>query len=915
MTKAQQQHTSRTSEEIQESGNILLDNVLESIRVKYQDLKINKTSEEHQKDRGVDFQIELIGKPGENTLDMFKLQVKATDQPVVPLKTTINKGMISFKIDNRHIRYYQQEMPWPLLFLLCDNSTQTVYWYAIQLDYSLEERLHESIAKNSNFIQIFIDPKNILGPNTFVKFVKDSEDSKTLQFFKVSEANENTLTVDTDFQVDRSKPLLEQLFRLLDYLFEEVQYLPLHIMSQYYPFTLKERQASFYQQFKLYCENDELVKMLDTFRVQTDGSINFTDSSYIDGVDDYENKVIAILSKLTQNHVYAIISQKTRKEVSTLYLTHGNCSCVACCYNRLDIPKAIEQLCKPKDKSLDDQMKTAYMHYELGNYLKSAESFRKIGKQATKENKKTLFLITQFNLIKLGRLIKNNYYDHETVEQGKTLMDINLDRAVYSARNRSHHRKLFNYIKEASFYSDSAYEVQTALSKLRHEYQSFIGGGIFNTHSYDQLLNGFAQLNSFISGNRIVYDRFGEYSLQMDEFTEGIFIALALRETNSSVISEFNDYHIERLIFDGEHKVTWRYFNKYLFKSIPYKENDGKFFDMISNLLVNHHLVADAYKVYSPDEGSIWRNPYPGIFANCLCLAAMIEMTDKQVERISKLIMDCYAKAELPGPDSYSQVNSFFSSKRRQLSIALLTNLVKFFLQYKDMYLEKRIGIFTAELKTRKVTITLSTAERKLLFAFAFEGERNEFHHFNTLAFFHPIASQPLKEEIEKRITTQLRIKFDVYHYYYAAITGTLPFLHSEFLPKFIDATYPNPTKYSFKNTFYGPQDNEYSFFDMFFNLCFKSGLNPKEISSKKMEGFGDYYDWLIDINGYDYSKFKIMWLGLYPTKFYLQEFAKSAVLRKVIERYLRNNRDLQIERLYFDIYNPNTDDIEADFE
>lgn len=904
---------SRTPEEIQESGNILLDNVLERIRAKYQDLKINKTSEEHQKDRGVDFQIELIGKPKENTVDMFKLQVKATDDHVVPLKSTANKGFISFKIDNRHIRYYQQEMPWPLLLILCDNSTQTVYWYAIQLDYSLEERVNNSIEKNSNSIQIFIDPKNILDENTFVQFIRDAVDSKTLQFFKVSEANENTLTAGGDFQVDHSKPLLQQLFDLMEYLYEEVQYLPVHLLSQYYPFKLTKGQSCFYQQFKLYSENDDLVAMLDSIKVQADGTINFTNSIYIEGVLDYEQKAIAILAKLSHNHIYSIVSEKTRKEVSTRYFTHGNCDCVACCYNRLDIPGTIKKLQVPTDNSLDDQLKTAYLHYELGNYIRAAEAFQGIGKQAANGSKKTLFLITQFNLIKLGKLIKSYYYDHDTIKDGKTLMDINLDSAVYSAPNRSHHRKLFNYIKETRFYSDSAYEIHTSLSKLRNEYQSFIAGRKFSTLSYDQLLNGFAQLNSFIRGNRIVYDHYSEYILQMHEFTEGIFIALALREAGSKVISEFNDYHIQRLIFDGDHTVIWRYFNKYLFKSIPYKE--GNFFLIISNLLANHHLVDDAYKAYSPEESSSWRRRYTGIFANCLCLASIIEMEDKRVEAITRELIDCYAKADLPGPDAYVQVNSFFSSRRGQLSTDMIIDLINFFLPYKDSYLEKLLGVFTAELKTRKHTIALSARQRKLLFDYALGEGRKELYYFNTLAFFHPVANTSLKNEIEKEIVAQLRADFDAYHYYHAVIKDTLPFVDSEFLKQFIDSIYPDPNKHSFRNSFYGPQYNEYPLFDMFFNLIFKFGLQPKEITDKKLEGFSDYYDWLLDISGFDYGKFKISWLGLYPTKFYFQEFAKHVILRRTIEKYLQNNRDLQIERLYFEIYNAQDDESEPDYE
>ena len=184
-----------------------------------------------------------------------------------------------------------------------------------------------------------------------------------------------------------------------------------------------------------------------SFDVQPDGGIIFTDSSVIDCVDDYENKAKVILQKLAQNHIYWFVLEKNHKEIPNQYFTHTYCDCVACRYNRLDIPGAIMEVNKGEKESLDDQMKTAYMHYVLGNYLKAADGFQKISKQANIDRKRTLYLITQFNLIRLGKLIKSNYYDKESRDLAKKLMIIRLDPAVYSAPNRSHHRKLFNYIK------------------------------------------------------------------------------------------------------------------------------------------------------------------------------------------------------------------------------------------------------------------------------------------------------------------------------------------------------------------------------------------------------------------------------------------------------------------------------------
>lgn len=913
MAKRKNLRNARTPEEIQESGNILLNNKLEAIREKYPELKIIITSEEHQKDRGVDFQIELIRKPNEITIEMFKLQVKATDETVIPLERTINKGMISFQIDNRHVRYYQKELPYPLLFILCDNKSKKVYWYPIQLDNTLDDRLNRAIVDKKKSLQIFINPKNILEPESFIDFINDAEDSKLWQFFRVSAQNENSLTASKEFQIDRSLPLLEQLYNVMEYLYEEVQFVPIHLLNQYYPFKISDK-TSHYLQFKLYTYNDDLVAMLDTFEVQLDGSIKFTNSDYTQNVDNYEKKAKDILSKFSQNHIYAIVSNISRKEVSTRYFNHSDCNCVVCCYNRLEIPQAIEKLGKRKDTTLEEKMTTAYMHYVLGNYLKAAQAFEAIGKNAYENKKKTLFMITQFNLIKLGKLIKINYFEAKIRERWKRLLEINLDVAEYVARNRSHHRKLFNYIKETRFYSNSAFEIQNAMSKLRNEYQSFIEGGNFNTHSYNQLLNGFAQLNSFIGGNRIVYDQFGEFRIQMEEFTEGIFIALALRETNSQVISEFNDYHIQRLIFDGDHKMIWRYFNKYHFKSITYNVDKGKFFEMISNLLANHHLFNDTYKNYAPEEGSFWRNRYSEIFNNCLSLAAMLQMNDSQAEKISKEIKDCISKWGLPNPETYVQVNSFFASKRSQLSTDLLKELIFFFLQKDDMYLEKRLSILISELKLRKEFLSFSSQQKKLLFEFALDGKNDKLEYFNTLIYFYPIVDNSMKKEIKKSIIYQLNKKFEVYNYYNSAIYDVLPFQESEFLDKFIEVTYPDPSKYSIRNSLYGPQDNEYPLFDMFLNLCFKYDLQPNAISNKNFRGFGYYYDWLHDLEGFDYGKFKISWIGLYPTKFYLNHFAKSKKLEKAIKKYLRNNRDQKIERLYFDIYNPQMDELEELF-
>ncbi|MEJ2884638.1 DUF4365 domain-containing protein [Pedobacter sp. GR22-6] len=896
--------TAKTSDstEIQGEGNIILDNVFRKIRKEFSDIKINKTSEEHQLDRGVDFQIELVNKAGDQTIDMFKLQVKATDEGVVPLKITENKGYISFQLSHRHIRYYQDEIPWPLLFVLVDIKSELVYWYAIQLDDSLEDRMIESEADNHDSLQVYIDSDNILGPETFMKFVRDAVTSKNMQYHRTIETVSKTLTGVEEFEVDKNLPLLDQLYSLMDYLYEELQYIPIQLLTQHYPFKTSENYRPYYHQFKLYVDNEQLINMFSSFKIKEDGTIQFTDPSFINGVVDYERKAEEILKQLSQNHIYYLISNKTRKQVTISLFAQSTCDCVVCKYHRLDILGAIQAAECTDAISLPEQMKLAYMHYELGNFLKAAEGFQRISILASKQKKKTLRLIAQFNLLRLGRFIKNTYFNQDNVQLATKLLSINLDKEVYTAPKRSHHSNLFSYIKETRFYTDGVFEIQEGTNKLRADYQAFLRGSNFVTHNYDQVLNSYAQLSSFISKNFIIYDRNVEYSLLSQSFTESIFAALALQKTNSHVINKLNSYHLNMLLFDGNHKSTWQYFDKYYLKSVRL-DDDHKLSILVLNLLKNHHLVKSAYQTYSPEEGITWRNRYDDLFCNSLCLAAIIEMDNQEVDQVSRAIIACYGAADLPSLDAYEQVNAFFSRKRKQINTDLLKELITFFISFNDFHLQSRLRGLADELKSRKHNLILSSEEEDRMINYAVG--RDEQRDFSTLAAFYEISDGTFKAKISESIGEALKIDFDAYDFYYSAITGMLPFKKSEFMEQFLVKSYPDTSKFNFRNDFYGPQVNEFSLLDGLMNLCFKYNLSVEDLSSRNYHGFGEYYDWLINISAFDYSKFNPAWVGIYPTKYYFKEFRKHPTLRSNLEDYLRLNRDPRVERLYFDIYNP----------
>jgi hypothetical protein len=893
-----------TQAAVQESANILFDGVLEAIRTTFQQVHIIKAPGEHQKERGIDFQIEVVDRNNSKTIEIFSLQNKGSGDPLKPLVSTKNKGLISFQISNRHVRYYRYEIPMALLFIVCDNTNKKVYWHPIQLDDDLDERLSNAVANGKESVQLFINPKKTLLPDTFKAFLNDVEQSRREQFFRISDERFNPITDEEDqYNVDRTKPILDQVYELMDYLYDQVRFQPIHLLIRHYPFQKSKGFTPYYHWFKVYTDNEELVELFASIRVKDDNNLEFLNPQFTNNVNDYEDKAKQILLKLSQNHIYGFVSDRSRKEAATRYFVNRVCDCVACRYFRLDVLEVLAELNQTAPQSLDEGLKYAYMHYQLGNFLAAAKLFEEKGKQAKAEKKDVYFLICEYNRLKLGRFIKNHYFDPEIEKYGRELEKINLDRTVLRLPDKGHDQKLMFWIRDQRFFYEPSFSIRDYSSKMRNEYQGHLRGDRGSSSNFDELVSGYAQLHSFVNGNYIVYDKFSEYELETDDFIEGFFAGYAMCYHQGNKPAHLTDYHLHRFVFDGKHKTVWRYFNKYHLQSVKYvngKDEIG-FHVLLKKLLTKHPLVNSAYNQYSPEESPFYRNPYPRLFGNMLCMASIIEMTDEEANGIALDLKTCMSLSDLGTPDGYEQVNSFIACKRKQLTTATLTLLLIFFLDAKDFYNTPRLVLLAGELKRRNEKVAFNTAEQNKIVAYAFEGEDQ---NFNAAVSLHAVADGKFNEQLKAQILSKLRRKFDTYHFYYAVIFSVIE-LKSEFLDQFLTITYPDPSKYNFRRLIHGEEDNKYPLLDMLFNLCFKLECKPGDLSNRSYWGVADYYDWLLDITNFDYSKFKIDWIGLYTTKFYFAEFRRHPILRTKVENYLKTRRDERIERLYFDIYNP----------
>jgi hypothetical protein len=108
-----------------------------------------------------------------------------------------------------------------------------------------------------------------------------------------------------------------------------------------------------------------------------------------------------------------------------------------------------------------------------------------------------------------------------------------------------------------------------------------------------------------------------------------------------------------------------------------------------------------------------------------------------------------------------------------------------------------------------------------------------------------------------------------------------------------------------------GPQkrpffaNREYYFdsrIDNFLNFCLKYNIEiPAELKTDVIK-MGSYYQWLFDLDNFDYSSFNTDWLYAHFTLFFKRRFRQSLVLKEHLLNIIKNNPDNKIERIFIDL-------------
>lgn len=687
---------------------------------------------------------------------------------------------------------------------------------------------------------------------------------------------------------------LDSLYHLFHNIYAEVGFVPPHLLRKYHPFTKPTGGYTYYSVFSMNEVRQELVDMFDGVEISSAG-IQITKPELFIGVKDVQEKIEYVLLRMSSNLIFQLNGEQGKKSADVRYHNNVVCNCVDCTYHRLEWHKSLKQLSKPQDE-LEDQLKQAYFYYQFGNYNAAALLLLALRDKAEMQRKYIIYFICLYNLHHLGFFLSNVFYQSSLApEEIKVLKEIDPVEQCVKLKSRTDY-DLLVYIAGGNFFKESFDTIVKHATQIEDNYYSFLRGG-WSVNSLAQLLIvEFAELEAVVSRNFIVYDAYSNWDRLFEQVTKGLFASHAMRSSENSALRAFDDYLISALVFYGERKTIYKYFDRYLLKELVYERTNPNidFLQLALNFFDNENPVREELKAIGDPMTGPFNKRYNKVFKNLMAVAALLQVSAFDVETFGQHLLRFLKNEKMLDRFGWESLRGLINRKGKYFSKRLKDNYLGHFLKTLS---RDTIGNLQALLKSYEPG-TIKKSQHRQLLSYALDrdllGRSTE--RVELLALIAEKSKDDQKQHITAAIKQLLAEQFNFTLFYYAVIFELIPLDHKQFLILFDDIDL-DKQQYSLRSMSTGNEERNVARLDQLLNICFKYDINLKLRQIARMKIIGAYYNWLLNMDRYDYSDFSFEWVTRYGTDYYYKAMAKSKKLNAVVVNYLRTNSDPTLER------------------
>lgn len=866
-------------------------------------MKLKEHSASAGEDNGTDFYFDVTNE-NEEHMFFFRNQNKGTftDLTIIKNEYDVNFGKISHRISLRNAINYYAEFDEAIIFTICDLKNDNIYWYDIQNDITLRDRILEQKVNDIDAIQIYIPIENILNENTFNDFLNKVENAKLIQIRKKNILNEN---YEADYSKIEAEISEKHIIDKIDYtlnLFDGIKVFPTKVICKLLSFDESNDSKSHISGFSFYTYNEEFFSLMGKVKLSND-QFTLTDDEIF--VDNQNEKIKNIVSFLLTNHIHHIRwrgkGQKEQICVHKLFQSN-KCNCERCSLERLDLKRTIELLDETtrNNNTLYETLRKGYTYYLLGEYKSSMDVFYSIYDEADRIDNPIKYTILTYNLTKLRQLIKWSYYGTDEKEILQKLSSINFDIDESLIKKKTpYFLDIFRNIKEKRFYEDVKDSIDECFSEIQKISFGDKYGNTYGNNKYDILRSSFLRFESYLKHNFIVFNQYSEYEELSKKILECIFALYTLKNSTTHRYEKFDWSVIKMWIFNVDEKHSKYLLAKYNIKKIIIDEHfeiPKRLNELLLNLIDSNECIGNLGGLFKPIK-------IEKILSKILIVTSLLDVEFEEKNTIVSKIIRLSKIIENKNNIPHDQLVDFIEQNQNQIGKEQIKNILDLFFydNYNRYGFGRSINIYAEKCTQTELEVFI----KKVLKIKSLEEIEIDFENEYFTSLFYPftLLSDDFKRNIKFKITEILKKEFDDELYGYSIVYDLIDF-DKDLFKKYV-STVPDMSNNEVKD-FWGSYDNIR--LSQVINLAYKYNLvfdeELRSLLNKSHKSYVEYYCWLMDIDNYDYSKFDPYWILEYKTVYYFDRFRKSQKLKDELHKCLNENYIEGVAKIYFQNFN-----------
>lgn len=773
---------------------------------------------------------------------------------------------------------------------------------------------------NQNFIVNFLNGKNAY-KEKYLK-INDSFGEKGqllynfLRFIKHYDELKISITPEN---------ILNQIHESLDR-FSELKSLPQGFISKIYPFKTSYKTEYLIQSTTLIIKNKIIVDFFyDQINIEDDKlvykpnqDIKLTKNEIIEN----EKKILNVIRKLNYSLIFSIrkedlktVSSKA-KEKNILINSNEKCECSKCKFNRFKLNETLLELSNyviTETSDIKEDVQKAYLNYKFGNYAISFNMFEEIASKSWQIGKYITYYIAKNNMKSLKVLIDFNEVNIDNDDKEKIInkiADIDTDKLIFQIPYKSNEEyELLKIIRDDTILIEVRNEIENLYNKIEKTYNKYKSpyyteiGEYYPNQVYIQLY----KLLNFYTENYIISDVFSNFK---NIIIKGIKALLLSHATNISyggrlkklshnffyfsfmycdakILEDFlNEHEIKELVFehnDDEKILEYcsNYFNSLYSKSNLFLKNISK------NEIVFNQLSKDSF------EGKMRSS-----FNNIMLLLIYIKIPDDKKEKFIENLITFLEYENFIHGNGIKYLNYFIEKNHHLFSKENCLKIVNIahdkIRKYEIYNTLDTIGYISV--KNKYDVLIDKDYALKLLSDFDYYDPNK-----SVLVYLWQMGSPEVKEVLYQILLNKLNGNFNEQLYVTASNLGMLDY--NLYFENYIEFLNGYNSKTNNKSDGYSNVGGKLRLDNFLFHnatiFLYNMGVKSNDLRLKKLTNLSEYEKFYVFREKYDFTNFKIEWLQLIKWEVVQKEISKIRVLKKIIEKYLKENDNKEIAELY----------------